>query len=583
MKNLATAFLMSAIGLSATMSSAQCSLDLGPDTAYVCMGQCVPLNVGGTWLAIDWNNGQTGSNICTSAGGWNVVIVTDIGFCTASDSVFIYPVIGNVSATEELLCLGDSASISVASTGLMHPMGSNFQLTYVPDGNGASYSVAINVSDQPPGATYNAATDDLQICLNIEHSFLGDLEMKIICPNGQEAILKEFPGGGSTYLGGAIDNNSGPGTGVDYCFSNNATWGTMVVENTNGNWVTAGTPPSSSLAGGVYAPYQSLSLLNGCPLNGTWTLEVLDNQSIDDGYVTFWGLGMYLASTQATYLWSTGSTDQSIVVSPQQTTAYSVEISTDLFTCTAVQEIEVYSVPTVSFSMNPSDCNLGNGWLDVLLQFGDTLFIYDLLGIEVGPNGLDPGLYDVVLTNQYGCSVDTTLEVALDVDSMDMVYGATIVFPGDQYTYTVGYSACLTYQWTIVNGTILSGQGTHMVTVSWNQGVSGTISVSVQETREFSASLTLEVLMFNGVGEHGQQSLEVFPNPAHGGVYVNLPQQATSYSLIATDGRVLAQGTFVPNSVGKQWISFPAAAAGIVEVVIATPDGPRRGRVTVVE
>ena len=529
-----------------------------------------------------WNSGQTTSSICTSSGGWHVVVVTDALGCTTADSVYLYSVVGQISTDDDVICLGDTATITVTAAGLLQPIGSNYALTYLPDGNGASYQVGVTVNDQPIGSTFSSANDELQICLNIEHSFMGDLEIKIICPNGQDAVLKEFPGGGGTYLGGAIDNNSGPGVGVDYCFSDNASFGTMVAENVAGNWVTAGTPASISMPGGVYTPFESLANLDGCPLNGTWTLEVTDNQSIDDGYVTFWGLGMYVAATQVSYLWSTGSTANSILVAPQQTTSYSVDVTTDLFTCPASQEIIVNALPEVNFSMNPSDCYLGNGILGFFLSNGDTLQIYNLLGIEVGPNGLDAGLYDVTIIDQDGCSVDTLVEVTLDVDSMDMVYGATIVFPGDQYTYSVGSSECLTYQWAIVNGTILSGQDTHTVTVSWNPGVSGTISVSVQETREFSRSLSLEVLMFNGIDDINGQQLAMYPNPAQGGVHVQVPTKARSYAFISSDGRVIAHGTLPYNSTGSQWLPIPANANGIIGLMIVSDDGIRTGRVSVV-
>ena len=47
---------------------------------------------------------------------------------------------------------------------------------------------------------------------------------------------------------------------------------------------------------GLYQPEQSfIPALQGCPINGTWTLTVRDNLGIDDGYICEWGI--YFNST----------------------------------------------------------------------------------------------------------------------------------------------------------------------------------------------------------------------------------------------------------------------------------------------
>jgi gliding motility-associated-like protein len=164
----------------------------------------------------------------------------------------------------------------------------------LPDGNGVSYSTSIGITGFPAGATVIAATDVQSICIDMEHSYLGDLEMRLVCPNGQFAILKEYPGGLGTYLGDANDfgPNGVPGTGFEYCFAQNAPLGTMLQENANGNWVTSGFLPNNALPAGTYTPFQSFASLIGCPLNGAWTIQVTDNISIDDGFIFGWDLAL---------------------------------------------------------------------------------------------------------------------------------------------------------------------------------------------------------------------------------------------------------------------------------------------------
>src|SRR5690606_25417809 len=105
-----------------------------------------------------------------------------------------------------------------------------------------------------------------------------DLIISVICPSGQSVILHQ-QGGGGTYIGDALDGETNPptpGTCWDYCWSPTAT---------NGTWVdnSGGTLPS-----GTYESLNPMSALVGCPLNGTWTLQICDMWGLDDGFVCSW-------------------------------------------------------------------------------------------------------------------------------------------------------------------------------------------------------------------------------------------------------------------------------------------------------
>lgn len=166
--------------------------------------------------------------------------------------------------------------------------------TFLPDGNGVSYMTSITADCFGPADVITQASDVARIYINMEHSFLGDLEMKIICPNGQSSILKEYPNGGGTFLGGPNDPGPGdniPGIGWTYEFRQNATWGTMLQQNIPAFLVPSpGLTPGSSLPQGAYKPTQNFSNLIGCPLNGSWSLQITDNLGSDNGFIFFWGI-----------------------------------------------------------------------------------------------------------------------------------------------------------------------------------------------------------------------------------------------------------------------------------------------------
>lgn len=154
--------------------------------------------------------------------------------------------------------------------------------TFLPDGEGTSYTSSVIFNCFAPGQTLNNAWDIISICANMEHSFLGDLTIELICPNGQSIILKEFPGGGSTYLGTPIDDDAilDPGVGESYCWGPTHTFGTMVAESAF----------NSTLPTGTYQSYQTFADLVGCPLNGEWTIQVTDDWASDNGFIFSWEL-----------------------------------------------------------------------------------------------------------------------------------------------------------------------------------------------------------------------------------------------------------------------------------------------------
>lgn len=166
---------------------------------------------------------------------------------------------------------------------------------FLPDDVGQPFTSSLTFTQFEPGQTIVNCSDILTVCVEMEHTFMGDLVLQIICPNGQTAILHQ-QGGGGTYLGAPNDgdSNASPifGECWNYCWSESATNGTWV-DNSNagaGNTTQAGTPPSESLNPGTYEPVQSLCNLVGCPLNGDWTYQSTDLWGADNGFICSWSI-----------------------------------------------------------------------------------------------------------------------------------------------------------------------------------------------------------------------------------------------------------------------------------------------------
>ena len=128
--------------------------------------------------------------------------------------------------------------------------------TFIPDGPNCSipcYEAPVLFTNFPQGRTVQSAQDICSICINFEHTYMGDYRLSIICPNGSTAVLKfadsghdpNIPSGApSGSYGGSSTNTGYPwgnsssydgsdrcdslqnmyGDGLDYCFSRNSNY-----------------------------------------------------------------------------------------------------------------------------------------------------------------------------------------------------------------------------------------------------------------------------------------------------------------------------------------------------------------------
>lgn len=160
---------------------------------------------------------------------------------------------------------------------------------YIPDdadgvsGNGistpATYSV--NVTGFIPGSIITSGTQVEQICLDIEHSFAGDIDIVLVAPNGSQIHLVDMnpPAGPSASYGTPIFgvNPLTPGTPETYCWSPTGTSVPII----SGAAYPAMIPPFP-------ATYQASGNWNnfiGSPVNGIWTIQVFDDYGGDDGFI----------------------------------------------------------------------------------------------------------------------------------------------------------------------------------------------------------------------------------------------------------------------------------------------------------
>jgi subtilisin-like proprotein convertase family protein len=161
----------------------------------------------------------------------------------------------------------------------------NFIRTFIPDGprctsGGQSseslcYRASVVFTDFPNGRTVQTKGDICSVCINMEHTYMGDYDLALYCPTGNKAVLKYYStpsptpvpappagtsGGGGRYTGvpyggtgfqdydhmrgDDCDSTQNPyGIGWNYCFSRNGDY-TLV----NGEPANTDNPTNAGMA-----------------------------------------------------------------------------------------------------------------------------------------------------------------------------------------------------------------------------------------------------------------------------------------------------------------------------------------------
>jgi gliding motility-associated-like protein len=159
------------------------------------------------------------------------------------------------------------------------------ELTFLPDGDGTQYESPLVFTNFNPGQTLNNASDIVRICATMEHSYLGDLDIRIQCPDGTLLNLHSFNSGNAVTgqtLGMGDEATVTPDPPGVYCWTASAPF-TMTEVVVNQGIAGNQTMPEIN-----YAPEQSFNTLVGCELNGEWQMVIIDNISRDQGYIYEW-------------------------------------------------------------------------------------------------------------------------------------------------------------------------------------------------------------------------------------------------------------------------------------------------------
>lgn len=267
---------------------------------------------------------------------------------------------------------------------------------FLPDGMscppyGYYYRSYVTFTSFAPTATIQSANDILNVRVKIEQSGIPDLRISLVCPNNSRCIMLPdyqtygWPNGtllydlhfGAAYKPDVLSCNAAQnpmGTGWNYVWSNNTTQGYQYSSSPNGyvyqtanvisfynpNWFGGGTctsVDSSNVAAHsqFYHPWQNFSNMIGCPLNGTWYIEVQDTWTDDNGYFFEWEMSLdphllpqnwsYNVNVDTTYITGPGADGMYLVPDTSGNISYIATVI-DEFGCQYDTIIPITVVPS---------------------------------------------------------------------------------------------------------------------------------------------------------------------------------------------------------------------------------------------
>ena len=170
----------------------------------------------------------------------------------------------------------------------------------LPDATGVPFTSELVIDFFDPGQVLEDCDDLMSFSAVLEHSFIGDLTMWVTCPDGTEVLVMDNgasggadptgcnnPDLGGNDLGEPVygDGGGSPTPGVGYTY----TWsvdGVYVLDDADNPAVAGG----GTVPAGLYATCGDICDFVGCPLNGIWEFNVLDQWAADNGFLFEWGI-----------------------------------------------------------------------------------------------------------------------------------------------------------------------------------------------------------------------------------------------------------------------------------------------------
>ena len=474
------------------------------DDAEICQGSTVTLAAEGG-SSYQWNTGETTQSIEVSPDTITTysVEVFNNG-CSDTDEVVVFvndvPTANAGDDTE--ICQGSTVTLTAeGGSGYQWNTGETTQSIEVSPDTTTTYSVEV---------FNNGCSDTDQVVVFVNDVPIANAGDDVVLNEGESTLLTAT--GGDSYL-----------------------------------WSTGATTSSITVSPDSDTTYTVTVTLNGCESTDQVTVFINASVNADAGEDVIICLGsstILTATGGSSYQWNTGETTQSIEVSPEMTTTYSVEVFNAAENNSDIDEVEVVvnDIPTANAG---DDAEICQGSTVTLAAEGGSSYQWNTgattQSIEVSPDTTTT--YSVEVFNN-GCSDTDEIEVVVNETptpnagiDLTITEGETVVITatgGESYIWNTGettpsisVSPLTTTEYSVE--VIINNCGATDVVIvfvdelSINADAGDDVTICQGDTATLSASGGDSYLWSTG---ETTQTIEVSPN------------QTTAYTVIAYSGSI---------------------------------------------
>jgi len=409
----------------------------------ICQGSSTTLTAfGGNMYR--WSNGETTQGITVTTGGTYTVTVSSAASsaCTATTqaSVTVSPLpIATITENTDI-CQGQTATLEITATNCTYEWSNGGRSNTISVRNAGTYSVT----------TTNTVTG----CARTLASTVTVNELPQVQINGTTTIC---PGESTTLMATGSGNCS-------YHWSN-GTHNSINNVNTAGIYTVTAT--------NTYQCSNTASVSVGFHPSSTPTIS--GQSSICPGEST-----TLTSSAAAEYVWSTGATTRSIIVTPTVSTTYSLTV-TNAYGCQRDTSFTVSLSETPSFLITGTR-NICAGETAQLTATGSYSYRWSNNSTNSTIDVTQTGTYTVTATNTQGCQSVQTTDVTAHPLPAVQINGNTSICAGQYATLTASSDGSCTYQWSNLTNnatTQVNTAGEYTVTATNSYQCSSTASTSV--------------------------------------------------------------------------------------------------------
>ena len=501
---------------------------------HLCFGSVATLTASGA-SSYNWNTGETTAEISIAPESNTTYTVTgyDTNGCHTSNTIVV-----NVESLPEVQILGNRTICQGQST-VLTAIGGN---TYLWSNGSNTQDIAVfpNVSTTYMVTAYNAFG-----CSSVASALVTVNVLPAIVFNGNTSICQGssttiVATGGNTYLWSTGANTSSitvstPGSyKVSVTNSLNCTrmdsvnvivWDNPIISIDGDSLICQGSATTLLASGAetylwntgesgaaiLTMPNQTTSYNvigyneHGCSstVSKVVNVEALPQVFISGELAICHGTSTTLTASDAySYMWSTGSTANSITVSNQG--AYSVTASSENG-CQSIASVTVVDNPFPTFTLNGPD-DICENTTDVLSVTGDYTYLWNTgettseITISTG------GVYTVTATNNYDCAATASMNVTLLEAPELTIMGVSDLCQGDT-TMLVASTDAVQFVWSTGDSTqsivTIPDNTLYTVTVTGENGCSSEAQHEIASLPTYVIPLTGIICEHQGFNNYG--------------------------------------------------------------------------------